>query len=170
MMQLTEILERLHQPIPAHLLSTKRLSGTDINYISWYDLCDLLDERCGIDGWEWKQVNCQQIGSKLTQTWELTVIGEDRRLSRQATGDENLDTSSYGSPTTNVEAQCLRRCCSKFELGRALWRKESKTSARNASQSKVSISKQPPSAKVTSISPRQGQISREEWLAKFKTR
>ncbi|MGF1479634.1 MAG: Rad52/Rad22 family DNA repair protein [Cyanophyceae cyanobacterium] len=159
-MQLAEILERLHHPIPNRSLSTKRLSGTDISYVSWYVLCDLLDERCGIDGWEWKQIDCQQIGNKLTQTWELTVIGSDRRLSRQATGDENIDTSNYGSPTTNVEAQCLRRCCSKFGLGRDLWRK---------SQSKASFRRQPQQHKVTPISHKQGQISREEWLTKFGT-
>jgi hypothetical protein len=156
-MKLSEILERLQQPIPPELISHKTIKGNRIDYISWVDLADLLDSRCGIDGWSWKLIDQQQIGNRLTQVWELTIIGEDRSLSRQASGDEDVDLDAYGTPATNVEAQCLRRCCSKFGIGRFLWRKRSKSP------------QLPPLPQMRTVQPLPpGQISRSEWLRRQK--
>jgi hypothetical protein len=154
-MKLSEILERLRQPIPQRLISSKTLKGHRIDYISWVDLADLLDERCGLDGWSWKLIDSSQVGNRLTQVWELTIIGEDRALSRQASGDEDIDLDAYGTPATNVEAQCLRRCCSKFGIGRFLWRKDQP--AREPQLPTLS-----PMRTVQPLS--SGQITREEWL------
>ncbi len=52
-MKLIDILRSLAQPVPKQLISHKTLKGNKIDYIAWYDLCDLLDDYCGIDGWEW---------------------------------------------------------------------------------------------------------------------
>ena len=154
-MKLIEILERLRQPVPPELISHKTIKGNRISYVAWYDLCDLLDERTGIDGWTWKLIDQQQIGNRLTQVWELTIIGEDRSLSRQASGDEDVDLDAYGTPATNVEAQCLRRCCSKFGIARNLWRKGKKSSPQLP----------PISQKVKPL--KKGVITREEWLHRF---
>jgi hypothetical protein len=154
-MKLKEILERLKQPVPLELISYKTLKGNRIDYISWYDLCDLLDDRAGLTGWSWRLVDQQQIGNRLTQVWELTIIGEDRSLSRQACGDETVDLDAYGTPATNVEAQCLRRCASKYGLGRFLWKKELKS---NLQLPPISPTNQPP---------KKGEITREDWLRRF---
>ncbi len=155
-MKLTEILERLRQPVPPELISYKTIKGNRIDYISWVNLADLLDARAGIDGWTWRLVDQQQIGNRLTQVWELTIIGEDRSISRQASGDESLDLDAYGTPATNVEAQCLRRCASKYGLCRNLWKKDSK-----------STPQLPPTPK-TAQPPIKGEITREEWLQRFR--
>ncbi|MEL4897978.1 Rad52/Rad22 family DNA repair protein [Crocosphaera sp. Alani8] len=125
-MKLIDILRNLAQPIPKDSISEKTLKGTKIEYISWYDLCDLLDEHCGIDGWEWSVKDVTQISNRLTLTGVLTIYGDDKSLTRMATGTEDVDCSSYGDPSSNAEAMALRRCCSKFGLGRDLWRKKSK--------------------------------------------
>ena len=114
-------------------------------------MADLLDQRCGLGGWEWKLIDQQQVGNRLTQVWELTIIGEDGKLARASAGDEDVDVNSFGSPATNCEAQCLRRCCSKFGLGRDLWRKE-----------KTGPKPQLPPIPVPTL--KTGEISREEWL------
>ena len=101
-MKLTEILERLRQPVPPELISYKVIKGKRIDFISWVILADLLDERAGIDGWSWKLVDQQQVGNRLTQVWELTILGEDRSISRQASGDEDVDLEAYGTPATNT--------------------------------------------------------------------
>ena len=101
-MKLTEILERLRQPVPQKLISYKVIKGKRIYFISWVILADLLDERAGLDGWSWRLVDQQQIGNRLTQVWELTIIGSDRSISRQASGDESVDLEAYGTPATNV--------------------------------------------------------------------
>ena len=154
-MKLKEILERLRQPVPKELISYKTIKGNKICYVAWYDLCDLLDERAGIDSWTWKLIDQQQIGNRLTQVWELTIIGEDRSLSRQACGDEDVDLDAYGTPATNVEAQCMRRCCSKFGISRNLWRRDKKATP-----------KLPPLGK-TNQPTKKGEITREEWLRRF---
>jgi hypothetical protein len=156
-MKLTEILERLRQPVPKELISYKTIKGNRIDYISWVDLADLLDDRAGIDGWAWRMVDQQQIGNRLTQVWELTIIGEDRSISRQASGDEDVDLEAYGTPSTNVEAQCLRRCCAKYNLGRILWKKDRK---------QVKSPQLPPTPQP--VQPlANGEISQQEWLKRF---
>lgn len=156
-MKLTEILERLRQPVPQELISYKTIKGNRIDYISWVNLADLLDDRAGIDGWSWKLIDQQQIGNRLTQIWELTIIGEDRSISRQASGDEDVDLDAYGTPSTNVEAQCLRRCCAKYNLGRILWKKDRK---------QAKSPQLPPTPQQ--VQPRsKNEITREEWLHKF---
>ncbi len=154
-MKLTEILENLRKPVPKELISYKIIKGYRIDYISWVTLADLLDDRAGTDGWSWRLVDQQQIGNRLTQVWELTIIGEDRSISRQASGDEDVDLDAYGTPATNCEAQCLRRCASKYGLGRNLWKKDRK-----------STPQLPPTPK-TAQPPIKGEITREEWLNRF---
>ncbi len=158
-MKLTEILERLRQPVPPELISYKTIKGNRIDYISWVILADLLDERAGLDGWSWRLVDQQQIGNRLTQVWELRIIGSDRSISRQASGDEELELDAYGTPATNCEAQCLRRCASKYGLGRNLWKKDSK-------QDKSS--QLPPTPK-TAQPQKAGEITKQEWLRRFGT-
>ena len=96
----------------------------------------------------------QQIGDRLTLTGSLTIHGDDRSLTRQATGTEDIDCSSYGDPSSNAEAMALRRCCAKFGLGRDLWRK-------NKPQP-LKIGQRQEPEKQTVLAP--GTISREEWL------
>ena len=97
----------------------------------------------------------QQIGNRLTQVWELTIIGEDRSISRQASGDEDVNLDAFGTPATNVEAQWLRRCCSKYGLGRILWKKERKSNPQLP----------PTSPKAQPLA--NGEITRQEWLNRF---
>ncbi len=162
-MKLTEMLERLRQPVPPELISYKVIKGKRIDFISWVILADLLDERAGIDGWSWKLVDQQQVGNRLTQVWELTILGEDRSISRQASGDEDVDLDAYGTPATNCEAQCLRRCASKYGLGRNLWKKDSQQ-GRSRMLPPTPIPPNPPSKGGRRGD---GEITREEWLNRF---
>ncbi|WP_228024304.1 Rad52/Rad22 family DNA repair protein [Synechocystis salina] len=128
-MLLNEILENLRQPIAPQFISQKKTYKNkkptgSVDFVAWYDLADLLDDLCGLEGWEWLIIDTQQIGDRLTLTGSLTIHGDDRSLTRQATGTEDIDCSSYGDPSSNAEAMALRRCCAKFGLGRDLWRRE----------------------------------------------
>ncbi|WP_242018248.1 Rad52/Rad22 family DNA repair protein [Synechocystis sp. FACHB-383] len=128
-MLLNEILENLRQPIAPQFISQKKTYKNkkptgSVDFVAWYDLADLLDDLCGLGGWEWLIIDTQQIGDRLTLTGSLTIHGDDRSLTRQATGTEDIDCSSYGDPSSNAEAMALRRCCAKFGLGRDLWRRE----------------------------------------------
>jgi hypothetical protein len=154
-MKLSEILERLRQPVPPELISYKTIKDNRIKYISWTSLTDLLDQRAGLGGWSWKIKEIQQVGNRLTMIGCLTIYGDDRSLTMMATGDEDIDLEAYGTPATNTEAQCLRRCCSKYGLGRILWKKERKSNPQLP----------PTSAKASSLA--NGEITRQEWLDRF---
>ncbi len=156
-MKLTEILERLRQPVPPELISYKTIKGKRIDFISWVDICRLLDERAGLARWSWKIKEVRQIGNRLTLIGCLTIYGDDRSLTMMATGDEDIDLDAYGTPATNTEAQCLRRCASKYGLGRNLWKKDRQ-------QSK---SLQLPPTSKTAQPPIKGEITRSEWMRKF---
>ncbi len=127
-MKIAEILEQLRQPVPSNLISPKTVKGKKSNYtadyIAWFDICDLLDQKCGISNWSWEVKDIQQIGARLTLIGVLTIYGEDRSLTMMATGSEDIDCSSYGDPSSNAEASAIRRCASKLGLARNLWRKD----------------------------------------------
>ena len=61
-MELSEILERLRQPVPHELISYKVIKGKRIDFISWVDICRLLDERAGLAGWSWQINDVRQVG------------------------------------------------------------------------------------------------------------
>jgi hypothetical protein len=158
-MLLNEILENLRQPIAPQFISQKKTFKNkkptgSVDFVAWYDLADLLDDLCGLGGWEWLIIDTQQIGDRLTLTGSLTIHGDDRSLTRQATGTEDIDCNSYGDPSSNAEAMALRRCCAKFGLGRDLWRREK--------PQPLKIGQRQESEKQTVLAP--GTISREEWL------
>jgi hypothetical protein len=158
-MLLAEILENLRQPIAPQFISQKKTFKNkkptgSVDFVAWYDLADLLDDLCGLGGWEWLIIDTQQIGDRLTLTGSLTIHGDDRSLTRQATGTEDIDCNSYGDPSSNAEAMALRRCCAKFGLGRDLWRK-------NKPQPLKMGQRQEPEKQAV-LAP--GTISREEWL------
>jgi hypothetical protein len=153
-MLLAEILESFREPIAPQFISQKSLKGNRIDYVAWYDLADLLDDLCGLGGWEWLITDTQQIGNRLTLTGSLTIHGEDRSITRQATGTEDVDCSSFGDPSSNAEAMALRRCCAKFGLGRDLWRKN-KPQPLQMRQRRIE-------QKQAVLAP--GTISRDEWL------
>ncbi len=162
-MKLSEILERLRQPVPLELISYKTIKGNRIDYISWTTLADLLDERAGLGGWEWRINDIQQVGNRLTMIGCLTIYGDDRSLTMMATGDEDIDLDAYGTPATNTEAQCLRRCASKYGLGRNLWKKDSQQ-GRSRMLPPTPIPPNPPSKGGRRGD---GEITREEWLNRF---
>jgi hypothetical protein len=123
------ILYNLSNPVPSKYLSQKPVYSKGqkkalVDYIAWYDLCDLLDQRCGLDGWEWSQ-SITQVGNRVIVEGKLTVIGEDGQVSRSSQGNEEIDANiPYGDCVCNAEAMAMRRCAAKLGLGRDLWRKD----------------------------------------------
>jgi len=152
MAKIAEIIKRLKEDVPTELISSKKVGNSKIDYISWFDYCDLLDERCGIGYWSWEIKQTTISDNRLFLIGKLTIIGDDRSLSQDATGTEILNCSSYGDPSSNSEAMALRRACAKFGLARYLWNKETTKTQTNQQETKNTA---------------KGEISREQWLAKF---
>jgi len=77
-MKIAEILSNLRQPVPSNLISTKTVKGRKnsytADYLAWYDICCLLDERCGdLGNWSWEVRDVQQVGNRLTLVGCLTI-------------------------------------------------------------------------------------------------
>lgn len=132
-MNISEILAALRAPVPQELVSIKREEGTEVSYISWYNLVDLLNERANYL-WEW-EIEVRHHDDRTIVIGKLTIQGEDIALSRQSTGQEEHDAHnvfkpdgkrkrSFGDPTSNAEAMAFRRCCAKFGLGLDLYHKK----------------------------------------------
>lgn len=130
-MLISKLLEQLSQPLPITSISKKQIKGNSISYVPWYELCNLLDKRLGHGNWEWSVSDLTFAPTRLILIGTLTIYGSDRKLSFQATGQEELDCSSYGDPSSNAESSALRRCCAKAGLGRELWVKEKEMNATN---------------------------------------
>ena len=129
--KLIEILENLKAPIPDNKISTKKIQGQVIRFVSWHDYCDLLDIRAGLGSWMWEITDSRELSpiSKISGTTDngetytrfcnarlvivgkLTIIGDDRSVSFSASGEELLNCSNYGDPSSNAEAMSLRRAC-----------------------------------------------------------
>lgn len=154
-MKIAEIISRLKEPVKPSLISQKKVGGKIIDYISWFDYCDLLDERCGVSNWSWEITSMTVTDDRLFITGKLTIHGDDRSLSQMATGTEILNCSSYGDPSSNAEAMCFRRCISKFGLSRYLWHKDNK-------QSDKSMRTEPINSNPSRKNSRE--ITKEQWL------
>jgi len=130
---LADILLGLHIPIQENLISKKPtfdkgIKIGDIDYVSWTNLVDLLDERVGLGQWNWEVRDINQVGNRIVLIGALTISGTDKALTMMATGSEDISISDYGDPSSNSEAMAMRRCAAKFGLGRDLWKKK-KTNA-----------------------------------------
>lgn len=121
-MNIREIVSRLRQPIDKSLLKTKKLGGQPITFISWYDTCQLLDQRAEL--WSWHIDNVVTTNDRLIVYGTLTIVGDDMSLSMSATGTETLKCSSFGDPSSNAEAMAFKRAAAKFGLARYLYDKE----------------------------------------------
>lgn len=128
-MNLEEILGRLNEPISASIISqktvpTKKGSYT-ADFIAWYDLADLLDERAGLGRWSWEIAKVVETPERLVMIGRLSLIGDDRTLSMDASGGEDFNCGNYGDVASNAEAMAMRRAVSKVSQPvRALWRKD----------------------------------------------
>ena len=156
-MKLEQILNQLAAPIPPEKLKIKELKGNKIPFVPWYNLVDLLNERCGVAGWEWTIKTLYQSGEVIVVVGSLTIHGEDRSITREATGQEPVNVTGYGDSTSNAEAMTMRRCCAKFGLGIDLWRKDAgKGTNNNLNLRGLS----------TPLPPAKGELTRDQWLAR----
>ena len=133
-MLIGEVLSRLSQPIPPTSIAIKTIKGKSISYVSWYELCNLLDDRARHGNWEWGISHLIfSPDERLILIGTLTLHGDDKTISFQATGQEELNCSSYGDPSSNAESMAFRRCCAKAGLGRQLWVKQQQTNGQKYS-------------------------------------
>lgn len=127
---LADVYADLRRDPPASRLSTKRVptkrgGGYEATYMHHAVVRDFLDLYA--PGWEWT-TRLESIAGKVycigTLTlWGLDVDGRCISVSRDGMGNEDDALDGYGDPSSNSEAQALRRAAMAHGFCRSLWKK-----------------------------------------------
>lgn len=116
-----DIIKDLRKPISPRHLRTRKQGGKELTYISWHDAIKYLDHYA--PGWCYEVRNVASIGGSLVITVRISILCAEGIIWREATGQEEEETNSYGNPSSNAESMALRRAASKFGLGLYLYEK-----------------------------------------------
>lgn len=119
---LTEILADLARPVPKRFLAQRKQGGQNLTYIPWHNVNRLLDYYA--PGWEGEVTKIVTTNDRVFVTYKLTIHTAEGAFSREATGTELLNCSSYGDPTSNAESMAFRRAAARFGLGLGLYQKD----------------------------------------------
>lgn len=119
---IVEVLTDLRKPIPARLIKHRVQGGTQIDYIEWHTAAKLLDYFA--PGWFSEIRNVSQTDARLVLTVRVTLVCSDGQVSREATGQEELNSKGYGDPSSNAEAMAFKRAAAKCGLGLHLYEKD----------------------------------------------
>ena len=119
---LAEILTDLAKPVPKRFLAQRKQGGQNLTYIPWHHVNRLLDYFA--PGWEGEVTKIVCTSDRVFVTYCLSVHAAEGVFSREATGTELLNCSSYGDPTSNAESMAFRRAAARFGLGLGLYQKD----------------------------------------------
>ena len=119
---ITVILADLAKPVPQRFLATRRQGKTELTYVPWHCVNRLLDYFA--PGWEGEVTKIVATSDRVFVTYRLIIHAAEGRFSREATGTELLNCSSYGDPTSNAESMAFRRAAARFGLGLSLYQKD----------------------------------------------
>ncbi|HEY0050060.1 MAG TPA: Rad52/Rad22 family DNA repair protein [Pyrinomonadaceae bacterium] len=114
-----DIVRDLSKPVAKRHLRTRKQGGKELTYISWYDAVKYLDHYA--PGWCYEVRSINSISGKLILTIRLSSPCQEGVIYREATGQEEEETTSYGDSSSNAESMALRRAAAKFGLGLYLY-------------------------------------------------
>jgi hypothetical protein len=116
-----DITKDLSKPVAKRHLRTRKQGGKELTYISWYDAVKYLDHYA--PGWCYEVRSMSSVAGKLILTIRLSIPCQEGIVYREATGQEEEETTSYGDSSSNAESMALRRAAAKFGLGLYLYDK-----------------------------------------------
>ncbi|HEY0427309.1 MAG TPA: Rad52/Rad22 family DNA repair protein [Pyrinomonadaceae bacterium] len=114
-----DIVRDLSKPVAKRHLRTRKQGGKELTYIAWHDAVKYLDHYA--PGWCYEVRSIDSIAGKLILTIRLSVPCAEGIVFREATGQEDENTDSWGDPSSNAESMALRRSAAKFGLGLYLY-------------------------------------------------
>jgi hypothetical protein len=114
-----EIVKDLSKPVAKRHLRSRKQGGKEITYIAWHDAVKYLDHYA--PGWNYEIRSINSVGGKLIMIVRLSILCLEGIVYREATGQEDENTDSWGDSSSNSESMALRRACAKFGLGLYLY-------------------------------------------------
>jgi hypothetical protein len=119
MRSIREIVKDLSKPVAKRHLRSRKQGGKEIQYIAWHDAVKYLDHYA--PGWSYEIRSINSVGGKLIMIVRLCVSCAEGIVYREATGQEDETTDSWGDSSSNAESMALRRASAKFGLGLYLY-------------------------------------------------
>ena len=119
MRSIRDIVKDLSKPVAKRHLETRKQGGKELTYISWHDAVKYLDHYA--PGWCYEVRSLNSIGGKLILTIRLSIPALEGVIYREATGQEDENTDSWGDSSSNAESMALRRAAAKFGMGLYLY-------------------------------------------------
>ena len=114
-----EIVKDLTKPVAKRHQKVRKQGGTNLNYIAWHDAVKYLDHYA--PGWNYEIRSIESIAGKLIIVVRLSIPSLEGIVYREATGQEDEQTDSWGDSSSNAESMALRRAAAKFGLGLYLY-------------------------------------------------
>jgi Rad52/22 family double-strand break repair protein len=117
------IIRDLSAPLHKRHLKTKPASraGGEITFIEWHTAVKFLDYYA--PGWSYHVKSVAQVGNLVAVVASISIPAAEGVITREATGCESMETTSYGDSVSNAEAMALKRAAAKFGLGLFLYSK-----------------------------------------------
>lgn len=137
-----EIITDLKKPIALKHLGKRQQGGKQILFISWTDACKYMDYYA--NGWSYEIKDMTSIAGKLIITVRVTIPAKEGLFYREATGQEDETTDSWGDSSSNAESQALRRACAKFGLCQYLYDISDQEKAQLLSGKQIEVKTPPP--------------------------
>ncbi len=119
MRSIREIVKDLSKPVAKRHLRSRKQGGKEIQYIAWHDAVKYLDHYA--PGWSYEIRSINSVGGKLIMIVRLCVSCAEGIVYREASGQEDETTDSWGDSSSNAESMALRRASAKFGLGLYLY-------------------------------------------------
>jgi hypothetical protein len=114
-----DIVKDLTKPVAKRHLRTRKQGGKELTYIAWHDAVKYLDHYA--PGWCYEVRSMNSVSGKLILIIRLSVPCAEGIVYREATGQEDENTDSWGDSSSNAESMALRRAAAKFGLGLYLY-------------------------------------------------
>ncbi len=119
MRSIREIIKDLSKPVAKRHLRSRKQGGKEIQYIAWHDAVKYLDHYA--PGWNYEIRSINSVSGKLIIIVRLSAPCLEGVIFREATGQEDENTDSWGDSSSNAESMALRRAGAKFGLGLYLY-------------------------------------------------
>jgi len=119
---IADIIADLSKPLPEDCLEQRKQGGTTLHYVAWHKAVNLLDTYA--PGWSSEVTKMTFSDTRIFLVCRISIPCLEGVVHREATGTEELDSSSYGDPSSNAESMAFRRAAAKFGLALYLYDKE----------------------------------------------
>lgn len=148
---------------------THQVKKTDeVPYIAWTDCLLILDYLCPLYNYEESE---NLLGDRVVVKARLTLHCQEGDVVAEGLGNEELGDTLFGGAIYDASAAAKRRCLATLGLGRYLYNGEDRPKKPATSSpstfTKRKVVKPTNPAQLSFSSPSKGQLTREEWLAKF---